>query len=123
MPLPSRSDVSISLRRLCLLEAMGLFSQPSQPPVRRICSPRRCLDAACQSSLQVPATRQLGGAQRCELRLPEPGGPFGSNIDTSSSRLANLPDGHVIVLSKFIPSSDLTTISMLTDERLPIDQK
>lgn len=125
MPLPSRSDVSISVRRLCLLEAiMGLFSQLSQPPVRRICSPRRCLDAACQSSLQVPATRQqLGRAQRCELQLPEPGGPFGSNIVASSSRLANLLDGHVIVLSKFIPSSALMSDGNLDADGRKIDDR
>lgn len=53
----------------------------------------------CNLTLRVcPAT---------QLQLPEPGGPFGSNILASSSRLAIVLDGHVIRLSKFIPSSPL----------------
>ena len=35
--------------------------------------------------------------------------PFGSDIVASSSRLATIQDGHVILLPKFIPSSHHST--------------
>lgn len=83
----------------------GIMIQSSQPRIEGCAR----LDDAWMPSANRRCNLTLRVCPPMQLQLPEPAGPFGSNIVASSSRLAIVLDGHVIGPSKSIPSSDLTT--------------